>query len=134
MAYVFTVEQANRTLPLVRRIVEDIVRYYARWQRCVDAFEIATATSRADEPSPRADELQNEAQQLAGDIQGFVAELHALGVEFKGYETGLVDFPGDLDGRPVYWCWQLGESSVGYWHEVHTGFAGRQPLVPQLQD
>lgn len=134
MTQVFTIEQANRTLPLVRRIVEDIVRYYARWQQCVAEFEIATAPSRADEPSTRADELQDDAQVLAGDIQSFVAELHALGVEFKGYEMGLVDFPGEMDGRPVYWCWQLGESAVNYWHEIHTGFAGRHPLVPQLQD
>ncbi len=134
MAHVFSVDRANRTLPLIRRIVEDIVRYYGRWQQCVAEFEIATASDRADAPFGRADELQREAQSLAGDIQSFVAELHSLGVEFKGYDMGLVDFPGELDGRPVYWCWRLGEATVSYWHEVHTGFAGRRPLVPQLQD
>ena len=57
-----------------------------------------------------------------------LAEARQVGVEMKGFDTGLVDFPGLLDGRPVLLCWQLGEDSVQYWHEKDGGFAGRQPL------
>jgi hypothetical protein len=133
MAHSFTVEQANRTLPLVRRIVRDIVETYAIWRAKVHEFEVATVESRADRPSSRAEELQAEAQRLAHDIQGFVAELQALGVMFKGFDMGLVDFPSEMDGRMVYLCWKLGEDAVTYWHEVDAGFAGRQPLEPILQ-
>jgi hypothetical protein len=124
---VFTVEQANRMLPLVSRIADDIVREYARWREQVRAFELATAHSRADLPDPRADELQRIAQRTAADIDGFVGELRRLGVELKGFD-GLIDFPGEIDGRPVCLCWRLGEPSVRYWHEVDAGFSGRQPL------
>jgi len=41
-----------------------------------------------------------------------------------------VDFPGQIDGRDVYYCWKLGEPSVLYWHEVDAGFVGRQRLHP----
>jgi hypothetical protein len=133
MAQSFTVDQANRTLPLVRRIVRDIVESYAIWQAKVREFEVATAQSRADRPSPHAEELQRQAQQLAREIQGFVGELRELGVEFKGFDLGLVDFPSEIEGRTVYLCWMLGEDSVKYWHEVDAGFAGRQPLEPILQ-
>lgn len=133
MAQSFTVDQANRTLPLVRRIVRDIVESYAIWQAKVRDFELATAQSRADQPSAHAEELQREAQALAREIQGFVGELRDLGVEFKGFDLGLVDFPSEIDGRTVYLCWMLGEDSVKYWHEVDAGFAGRQPLEPILQ-
>jgi hypothetical protein len=129
----FTVEQANRTLPLVRRIVRDIVEGYAIWRDNVRDFELLAAQSRADRPSVRAEELQREAQRLAQEIEGFVGELQALGVEFKGFDMGLVDFPSDMDGRTVYLCWKLGEDAVMYWHEVGAGFAGRQPLEPILQ-
>lgn len=53
--------------------------------------------------------------------------MKALGVELKGFD-GLCDFPSQRDGREVYLCWRLGEPEVHYWHELHTGFAGRQPL------
>jgi hypothetical protein len=126
----FTVEQANRTLPLVSRIVEDIVNGYARWQDEVCEFEVATALSRADQPDPRAEGLQRAAQETAREIDGYVAELQALGVQFKGFDLGLVDFPGEIEGRPVFLCWRLGEPAVQYWHEVDAGYAGRQPLRP----
>jgi hypothetical protein len=130
----FTVEQANRTLPLVKRIVRDIVDAYGRWQRVLREFEVATAGSRADNPSPRAEELQLEAQALASDIQSCITELRELGIDFKGFDMGLIDFPSEMDGREVCLCWKLGEEDVRYWHEVDAGYAGRQPLAVALQE
>ena len=124
----FTVEQANRMLPLVRRIAADIVRDYQRWQDAVGAFELAASASRADAPDPRALELQREAQQVAADIDGYVRELTALGLECKSLDLGLIDFPGEVDGEPAYLCWRLGEPSVQWWHRRDAGFAGRRPL------
>jgi hypothetical protein len=129
MAKQFTVEQANRTLPLVRRIVEDIVSQYRRWQERVREFEVVSANSTAERPDARAEELQREAQLLAAEIEGFVGELTRLGVEFKGYDLGLVDFPAEVDGAPAYLCWRLGEPSVQFWHPIESGYAGRQPLL-----
>ena len=124
----FTVEDANRTLPLVRRIVGDVVRDYWRWQEKIREFEEVAANRIVGEPNEDADRLEIEAQQLARDIDGYVAEIRELGVQMKGFDTGLVDFPGEIDGRPVLFCWQLGEESVQYWHEENAGFAGRRPL------
>ena len=124
----YSVEQANRTLPLVRRIAEDIVRQYARWQERVRLFE--TATTQHPDGRDEAAALQREVQALASEIDGYVAELAELGVEFKDYERGLLDFPGERDGRPVYLCWQLGEPAVRFWHELDAGFPGRQPIDP----
>ena len=124
----FTIDQANRTLPLVRRIVADIVETYERWQNEVRAFELASAGAHGDAPAPDAVAHEREAQRLAADIAGFVRELEAIGVEFKGYDIGLVDFPSRVGDRTVYLCWRLGEPAVQYWHETNGGFAGRQPI------
>ena len=124
----FTVDEANKTLPLVRRIVSDAVRDYWRWQEKVREYEEVAANRVSGEPNENAERLEKETAQLARDIDGYVAEIRELGVEMKGFDTGLVDFPGEVEGRPVLLCWQLGEETVQYWHEEDAGFAGRQPL------
>lgn len=128
----FTPELANRSLPLVRRIVEDIVVQFARWQARVREFELASASNSVATPDPRAAELEREVAGLAAELEHFQRELAALGVEVKDYVQGLVDFPAERDGRVVCLCWRLGEPAVEYWHEVDAGFAGRQPLDPRV--
>ena len=128
----FTVDEANRMLPLVKRIVSDAVRDYWRWQDAVREFEVAALRSSPDHPDDVAEQLQNEATRLARDIDGYMRELKDLGVMFKGFDAGLVDFPAELDDRRVLLCWQLGEERVKYWHEEEAGFIGRQ-LLPELQ-
>ena len=125
----FTVEAANRTLPLVRRIVSDAVRDYWRWQEKIREYEEVAANRTIDQPNDEADRLEKETQQLARDIDGYIAEIRELGVEMKGIDSGLVDFPAEVEGRPVLLCWQLGEESVQYWHEEDAGFAGRRPVT-----
>ncbi|MEO6446014.1 MAG: DUF2203 domain-containing protein [Gemmatimonadaceae bacterium] len=128
----FSLEEANRMLPLVSRIVSDIIEHYREWQRTVEAFEIAATLSRSEKPAPQAEELQHQAQRLARDIQGFVGEIAHLGLEFKGFELGLVDFPADIEGRQLFWCWRHGEHSVQYWHDADSGYNGRQPVEALL--
>ena len=57
-----------------------------------------------------------------------VAALQALGVEVKDLDQGLIDFPHLREGREVYLCWRLGEPTIAWWHDLDTGFPGRQPL------
>lgn len=128
---IYTPELANRSLPLVRRIVEDIVGQFARWQTRVREFEIVSASNSMSDPDPRAEELERDVASLAAELEHFHQELTALGVEFKDYALGLVDFPAEMDGRPIELCWRLGEPTVAYWHERDAGYAGRQPLMPK---
>ena len=128
MDRIFTVDEANRTLPLVSRIVDDLVRCHHNWEDKVREFELATVGSSPDRPDAMAELLQLETQRLAVEIEGYIAELSDLGVVCKGMDTGLVDFPGERDGKSVYYCWMLGEPKVQYWHELDAGFVGRQKI------
>lgn len=135
MRTTFTVDQANRTLPLVSRIVRDIVTLYPRWRERVSEIEIRAASARLDQPDLRGAQLEREVQDLAAEIDGCIREVRALGVEYRlPLDAGLVDFPGELEGRRIYLCWRLGEQAVEYWHEIDTGFAGRQPLAASARD
>jgi hypothetical protein len=131
MPTTYTVEQANRALPLVRRIVDDIVAQYRRWQDRVRELESLNAARTAADDVPRAAELESEIQSLAAEIEGFRRELRDLGLEVKDYERGLVDFPGVVGGREVFLCWRIGEPAVQFWHDKDAGFAGRRPIPLQ---
>jgi hypothetical protein len=59
------------------------------------------------------------------------AEIERLAEEnilLRDPQTGLVDFPGEIEGRRVWLCWRLGEDRVAHWHELDAGFGGRKPL------
>jgi len=127
VAKLFTVEQADRTLPLVGRIVEDIVRADVAWREVVDELERERSASD-DQRDERVRRLERRAVELAREMDALEGELGGLGIALKDRRVGLVDFPGELDGRPVWLCWRLGEPAVRYWHELDAGFAGRQPL------
>jgi hypothetical protein len=128
----FTVEQATRTLPLVRKIVEDVVRQHRRWREAILELDLVASAARADDPPDRAEELERKAQSLARELDGYQRELEALGIQLKDRRLGLVDFPSEMNGRRVLLCWRLGEPEVQFWHEIDSGFAGRQPLSPEL--
>ncbi len=128
----FTVDHANRTLPLVRRIIEDVVREHRRWQEAIVELDLLVSGVRADLPDSRAVALEREIQGIAREIDQFQAELESLGIQLKDRRIGLIDFPSEMDGRRVLLCWRLGEASVQYWHDENTGYAGRQPLSPTL--
>ena len=116
----------------MRRIVEDIVREHRRWQESIVELDLLVSGVRADLPDPRAAVLELRVQAIAREIDEFEGELESLGIQLKDRRIGLIDFPSEMDGRQVLLCWRLGESSVQYWHDEHSGYAGRQPLSPTL--
>jgi len=128
----FTLAEANRTLPLVKRIVQDIMTVYPEWQDLVARYELIAAQARPDWGESREQlALKAEIDTVAGKINSYLQELEQLGCEFKGPDQGLVDFHGRLDGREILWCWKLGEDRIAHWHELDAGFAGRQ-AIPEV--
>lgn len=131
-AKLFTVEEANAMLPLVRAITGDIVRLASdlleRRQR-IDHLTIGRDPEERDPYSDEVAEVQRELEKDEQRLHEYADELLALGVELKSAPTGLVDFPCIMDGRIVYLCWQFDEPELLYWHELDAGFTGRQPLI-----
>jgi len=125
----FTLAEANRTLPLVKRVVQDIASYYPTWKDLVARYELIAAKSRPDwgESKEQLD-LKAQVDDVARKINACLQELEQIGCEFKGFEEGLVDFHGKLEDHEILWCWRMGEDRITHWHELDAGFAGRQPI------
>ena len=121
----FTLEEANETLVVVRPKLSAIRAHYAMIASMREAAR--EAASAADRGGGMAGGT-NYVKTLY-EIGKLTTELHELGVELKDYSRGLIDFPSMKDGRVVLLCWQLGEGNrIEWWHEIEAGFAGRQPL------
>ena len=131
----FTLDEANLMLPLVRAIVSDVAQLAVLIQERRERLASLKGDKRRRNDDIYADELTQIEQEVDRDIeqlQEYVAELNALGIELKSAIDGLIDFPAEMDGRVVYLCWKLGEPEVAHWHELDAGFAGRQPLTSDL--
>lgn len=131
----FTVEEANQRLPLVRVIVQDIVDLYRdvheRRER-LSRIRQLPGSSRRDEETVYSEELRHTEEEIDKDIErleAFVRELRELGCEMKDHSTGLIDFLTIIDGREAYLCWKLGEEEIAWWHDLDSGFRGRQSLL-----
>jgi len=128
----FSLDDANRTLPFVSRIVQDIVEEYRHWRENIYRYELITAGRRADDPETAEQvRLREAVDDAAHRINSFIEELSLVGCVFKGFEEGLVDFRSKMQDRDVFLCWKLGEPEIQHWHEVDAGFAGRRALSPQ---
>jgi hypothetical protein len=126
----FTVEEANKALPLVKMIVGDIVRQYRVVEDLQQRLSRVGKERRKPSRDMYAEELAQSQAELDSEerkLMSYIEELKRLGVEFKGPE--LCDFPSLMNGREVYLCWRLGEAEVSHWHDLETGFTGRQPLT-----
>jgi hypothetical protein len=94
------------------------------------AAESPSETQAADPPI--VDDLRLTRLRMQGLIDQMaagVARIDGLGLTLRDIEHGLVDFPALVSGRQVWLCWQRGETSIGFWHDLETGFAGRRPLA-----
>ena len=130
-ARLFTIEQANAMLPLVRAITTDLARLGSDVMERRHRLALVAEGRKLKPGDPYSDELAHMQDELEKDqlkLREYVEELQELGVEPKGAIEGLVDFPCLMDGRVVYLCWKLGEERITHWHEVDAGFTGRQPI------
>jgi hypothetical protein len=124
MARYFTVEEANALLPRLRALLEQML---AARQRIVDGrrtWQPVLEKAQGNGGGVHAKELFLDTNR----IQLTLEQINRWGIVIKDVDTGLVDFPHLRNGNEVYLCWRLGEPQVGYWHDIGSGFAGRQPL------
>jgi hypothetical protein len=120
----FTLQHANRTLPLVRRIAADIVKQHKR----VCAFEERCHAPRAGCSDDHLEELRVQYGVALDKLRQLADELAAIGCTLGDSRRGIVDFRTLHQGREVELCWRLGEGAIEYWHELDAGLHGRQTI------
>lgn len=123
---IFTVEEANETLCVVRPMLLEIQEYHLRLGSYRESAKSAAESARLGGGGM---EGGSHYVKMLYELGKLTLELDALGVQLKDYARGLIDFPSMRDGRVVLLCWQLGEGAeIEWWHDLETGFAGRKPI------
>ncbi len=117
----FTKDEADAMLPQLRVRLE---RIRSNRQVLLRAAERIRGQMASDGGGHFGNDYWQASRALKEDVEA-LAERNVL---LRDPQTGLIDFPGEREGRPVFLCWQLGEEAVGHWHEVESGFLGRRPL------
>jgi hypothetical protein len=113
----FTPTEAIKTLPLVRKIVEDILNTTREMRLYAEDVN---------------GQIENDPfiTKMAESVQGFIKELEEIGCFYKdwNFTIGLVDFPSIIDGKEVLLCWRSNEESIKFYHNMESGFAGRRKI------
>lgn len=128
---VFSIEEANQTLPLVRAIASDIVELWGDLLQRRERLSIVLCDrdiERNDVYSQELADIERGLQQDTKRLEGLLKELKDLGLVPGGPE-GNVGFPTILDGKRVLLSWKLGEDDVAFWHDYDQEYDQRQPLA-----
>lgn len=130
----FTAEGANRMLPEIRPLLEEVVDARHQMGRLMREVHRLHREVHEEGGRPSGDlreRLERDLGRLSeldARVRVLVAQIQRNGVLVKDADMGLVDFPGVIEGRAVYLCYMLGEDSVSHWHLVEEGFNGRRRL------
>ena len=119
---VYTVEEADAMLEGLR---ERLGRIREARQVLLRSAELVKERVVADGGGASGGRDYWEAQAI---LRAEIERLAEENIVLRDPETGLVDFPGQREGRRVWLCWRLGEDRVDHWHELDSGFVGRKPL------
>ena len=120
----FTVEQANALLPEIRPLMAELLN--RRGKVVESRHDLVPILKR-----PHHDVGGGPASDIVQDfivIERLAKKIRGHGCVIKDLNAGLVDFLCERNGRDVYLCWRYNEPTVEYFHELHTGFNGREPV------
>lgn len=120
----YSLDQARRILPTVKKLMAEVQAARQEILRLRPDVWPALSKAANNGGNVAAGEMLAHFRRLEAGVKGIMQ----LGIYVKDIDTGLVDFLSRRQGREVYLCWRHGEEELAYWHEIHTGFAGRRPI------
>ena len=119
----YTRDEARALLPQIRKWLEQLNRL----REGLEEFDkrLSGLTEQGHDAGGRT---VNDRIRAFADMQEVLAKFQRRRIFIKDLSRGLVDFPAILGGKEVFLCWEQGEEDIEFWHDVSTGFAGRERL------
>lgn len=119
----YTVEEARRLMPEIRRHLTELNHLRDRVNKADQRFAQLHATG-CDLGGASVDEWIRDLCTMRARLVWFESRE----IQIKDLERGLIDFPAVIAGREVFLCWEQDEDDIEFWHDLETGYAGRERL------
>ena len=119
----YTREEAEALLPQVREWLGRLNEMRSTLERADKRI-----TSLMQPGNDIGGDLVNRSIRTLADMQVLLGEFQKRDIHIKDVERGLLDFPAIIGGREVFLCWELGEDSVEFWHDLESGYGGRERI------
>ena len=119
----YTREEARALLPQLREWLQQANHLRGKMDK-YDQRLIGMAAEGKD----LGGETVNQSIKIAAEIRALLLEFQSREIMIKDLERGLIDFPALIGGREVFLCWEKDEDDIEFWHDIDSGFAGREPL------
>ena len=127
----YTLDEANALLPEVKPILAEMEEAYLTEQEKRGEYQVVhnRVAGNGGHFGEGQHRVAREALEKASrQFEKLAKKIEKLGIEIKGMEPPLIDFYSRRDGEDILLCFRLGEEMIEYWHDLDSGFAGRQPL------
>ncbi len=135
---VFTISEINALIPALSSLVGDQLREQS------DIEHGLAELTRLSGASPNSLEAgaddRKDVLKLKRDLKTRIERYEAgwqrvksLGGVIKDPQIGLVDFYGRVGEKLVWLCWRYGEDTLGYYHDLESGYPGRRPLTADVR-
>ena len=119
----YTREEAQALLPQIRIWLDQLA--FARHQLEKLDRQLTQALGLGDDLG--GDRVNRYVRTLA-QCKDILQRFAAREILIKDVDRGLIDFPAFVGGKEVFLCWEKGEEDVEFWHDLDTGFGGRERL------
>jgi hypothetical protein len=119
----YSVEEARALLPQVRQWLDQLDHLKQRATKLGQRVE-----SLLDSGNDIGGPSVNELARTLGEMKGVLSEFASREILVKDVERGLIDFPSLREGREVFLCWEKDEEEIEFWHEIDSGYPGRERL------
>lgn len=125
--HTYTIDEANALIPQVRAVLLQLAVQQRRLDASHAEMHRQLDANGGPEGAAAAGRQEAETAEIREGMRTLLLHLSELGVELRDIEMGLVDFPGDREGEPVWLCWWLSDARVAFWHPTDEGYATRRP-------
>jgi len=125
---IYSVDQARALVPKLRAILLQLAVQKRRHEGAHARLHALLGSNGAPRRASEVQRREQEIRDIGEGMQSLLGHLAELGVQVRDLEMGLVDLPGERDGRPVWLCWRLSDPELAFWHATDEGYATRRPL------
>lgn len=119
----YTRDEADAMLPQLREWLAELNRLRGE----VERYDRRLGGLNTENQDTGGETVNNWIRALAG-MQRILAEFQRREIFIKDLSRGLLDFPALIGGQEVFLCWESDEERVEFWHDLDTGYGGRERL------